>query len=395
MSPSATTGTPLVLQGIEVPSGAINKAGFFSLTRRKRPTETQRAWAGLGQTDNIELKKADIISGLHIRFTGSLVVTPGTGTVSTTMRWPHDLAKAFRFTANGQSNLLNASGGKFKAREQMANLDTTDRGVIQSVGAGTVQNGTLSLNSEAWGVGAGVTAIAAGTYNVELSWYLPVAEDHKDLAGAIFAQTSSMDLTLNIDWATSTELFVLTSNATAVFSSGTLLVEAEKFSIPQINGVYVLPDLSMYHSIIQTRAGAGLVNGENEPRIIGQGAGKQLLRVFYQVWNGAGQASAPLVANASNYGPQGWRYGSNETPEVFQDGRSMRQWNERISNSDIGGVFGFLCHEFGSIMAFRDAIDMGQTSELRLLLTLGSGVALNSAVLEYVQETVFSAVKTS
>lgn len=384
------SGQPLVLQGIEVPSGAINKAGFFALTRRKRNAETNRTFAGLGATDNFELKKADIIGGLHVRFSGSLVIT-GTG-VSTTLRWPYDLIKQARFTANGQSNLINVSGSKLKAREQLARTDLTDRGVVQTVGAGLVQNGTLALASESWGVGAGSTNITAGTYNVELYWYVPVAEDHKDLAGAIFAQTSSMDLTLAIDWAPGTDLFAITTGTAAL--TGNVIVESEKFSIPQVGGTYVLPDLSMYHSMIQTRAGQGLVNGENEVRVIGQGSGKQLLRLFYQVWNGAGNASAPLAATAANFGVQAWRYGTNETPEVFPDGRSLREWNERTSNSDVGAVFGYLCHEFGSIMAFRDAVDMGQTSELRLVCGIANGVTLASPVLEYVQETVFSAVKS-
>jgi hypothetical protein len=380
-----------VLQGVSIPAGAIDPKSFKALTRRKRNVEKSTAFAGLGQTDTFELKKSDIIAGLHIRFSGTLTIALNAGTVATTLRWPYDLAKAIKFTANGQSNIINSSGTHLKAREMMTNKDVTDRGVVQTVGGSLVQNGTLALDSESWGVGAGTSAIAGGTYNVELYWFVPVAEDLRDLTGAILAQTTTMDLTLSIDWAAQTDLFT-TTGAPTITLAGSVIIESLKFSIPQINGVLALPDLSVYHSIIKNR-NASLVNGENEVKLTGQGAGKRLLRTWFQVWNGS--PSAPLAATATNYGVQGWRYGTNETPEQFADGRSLRQYDESIANSDYGAVFGILCHEFAATDAFRDVVNMAETSELRLVVGLQSGVVLNAPVCEYSQETVFSAVKSS
>lgn len=386
--PNATAAPQNVLtfQGIEVPAESVNPKAFFALTRRHRTVEYNKPFAGLGFTDTVELRKSDIIAGLHVRFSGQLVVALTSGTVKSSMRWPYDLVKAFRFTANGQSNLINVSGLKLKAHRVMK-IKADDRGVSQTVGAATVTQGTLSTGSESWGVAAGAT-LSAGTYDVELDWFVPIADDENDLAGAIFAQTSAMDLTLSIDYEQTGNLFPVTGDGTATLTGNTM-VTTEKFSIPTIGGNFVLPDLSMFHGLIQTRASNVLANGDNELRVIGQGAGKQLLRMFYQVWNGA--SPVPLVANATNYGPQGWRYGSNETPELYADGRSMRQQNERDYNSDIGAVWGFLCHEFAAVNAFRDSVDMGQTSELRLYSNIPSGVSLSSPAIEYVQETMFSA----
>lgn len=387
MATAAPTNTQvLTFQGIEVPAEAVNPRAFFALTRRHRTVEYNKPFAGLGFTDVVELRKSDIIAGLYVRFSGQLVVTLGTGTASSTMRWPYDLVKAFRFTANGQSNLINVSGLKLKARQHMT-PDVDDRGVTQTVGAGTASQGTLSTGSESWGVGAGA-ALTSGTYDVELDWFVPIADDENDLAGAIFAQTSAMDLTLSIDYEQAGNLFPVTGNATVALTGNTM-VTTEKFSIPTVGGNFVLPDLSMFHGLIQTRASNVLANGDNELRIIGQGAGKQLLRLFFQVYNG--NPAVPLVANATNYGPQGWRYGSNETPELYADGRSMRQQNEHDYNSDIGAVWGFLCHDFAIVNAFRDAVDMGQTSELRIYSNIPSSVSLSSPAIEYVQETMFSA----
>jgi hypothetical protein len=41
--------------------------------------------------------------------------------------------------------------------------------------------------------------------------------------------------------------------------------------------------------------------------------------------------------------------------------------------------------------AFRDAVDMGTTSELRLVIGVQSGVTVTNPALEYVQETIFQA----
>jgi hypothetical protein len=392
MTQSPNAQSPVVtFQGIDVPAEAVRPDAFYALTRRHRFQEFNKAFAGLGLTDNIELKKSDIIAGLHVRFSGQVVVTLGGGTAATTRRWPYDLVKAFRLTANGQSNLINISGLKAKARSAMAGLDFSDRGVSEQIGAAAVTQGTLALASELWGVGSGQAGIAGAptTYPIELTWDIDIAEDERDLAGAIFAQTSTMDITLAVDYESAANLFVLTGAATAVLT-GNLIVETEKFSIPVVGGQFVVPNLSLFHSIIQTRY-SQVANGDNEIRIIGQGAGKQLLRLFYQTWNGALPAQLPLVANATNYGPQSWRYGTNETPETYLDGQSMRQINEREYAVDVGGVWGFLSHEFAVIAAFRDTVDMGQTSELRIVVNIPSALALTNPAIEYVQEVIFAA----
>lgn len=388
MAPTATASPTVTFQGIDVPAESVNPAAFFALTRRHRNPEYAKTFAGLGGSDAIELRKSDIISGVRVRFSGTITIV-GT-TVKPTMRWPYDLVKAFRFTANGQSNLINASGCKLKVRE-FARQGVTDRGVSQTVGAATVTQGTLSKASEEWGVAPNVAA-TAGTYDVELEWLVPICEDEKDLAGSIFAQTSTMDLVLNIDWNTESALFTgLVAGTDTEVIAGKVIAETEKYSIPVVGGNFVVPDLSLFHSLIETRASGVLSTGENELRLIGQGAGKQLLRVFYQIWNGTAANLAPLLPTEDNYGPQSWRYGTNETPETYQDGRSMRQVNEDEYGTDIGAVWGFMAHEFAVMNAFRDTVDMGQTSELRLVSNIDSSVTLSSAAIEYVQETMFAA----
>lgn len=386
----ATTGAVRYMQGVAVPAESVDPVQFMARTRRRVNGEYSKTWQGFGTTDSVELKKSDIISGLQMRFTGNLVVTPGTGTVSSTRRWPYDFLNAGRFTANGQSNVINVSGLKLKAREFMAPyLDLDDRGVIQSINNVAVQQGTLSCNSESWGVGSGQTNISAGTYPVDLVWYVPIAEDEVDLHGAIFAQTASTDLTFNAVWELAANLFTLTGNG-AVTMTGSVQVDSIKYSIPlDSTGNIVVPDLSTFHSLIQSRVTSVGV-GPNEYRLIGQGAGKTLLRAYWQTWNGAAP-QVPLQVNDAVYGECGYRFGGNETPDDWQTSQHLRYWNERLYNVDMGPTWGLRTLDFAAMNAFRDAVDLGTTPDFRILDTIQSGVTLTSAAVEYVQETIFAA----
>jgi hypothetical protein len=376
------------MQGIAVPSESVRPTEFFARTRRHIGLEKSATWGGFGGQDVVELKKSDVLGGLTIRFTGSLVITTPSGTAATTARWPYDLIRQVRFTANGASNLINVSGLKLKVREFQVRQDLNDRGVPQTIGGVTKTQGTLSKASESWGVGSSST-LAAGTYDVDLEWFVPVAEDQVDLSGAIFCATSSTDLTLTIDWEAAGNLFALTGGATAVINTGKYEVHSTKYAIPiGTDGQIVIPDLSLFHSLIQSRH-TSISNAENEVRLVGQGAGKSLLRVTYQLWNGATQAPLPMLK--TNFSKQAWRYAGNETPDEYSDGQVLRLFNERFYNADIGGVWGFGCHEFAAENAFRDAVDMGTTSELRMVIGVQSAVSLVSPGLEYVQETIFQA----
>jgi hypothetical protein len=390
---STATATPpqqRTMQGIAVPSTSVNPPAFFEKTRRKRQIEkAQTAWAGLGGTDIIEFRKSDILAGVLLRIRANFTTVNGTGAVTATGRWPYDILNRVKFTANGQSNLINASGLKLKAHEYMDNVDLCDRSVSQTYGGATVTNGTLSLSHESWGVGSN-GVVAPGTYDLDFTLFIPIAQDQKDLVGAIFAASSSTDLTMSLEWNTLASLFTLTGTAACVFNSGSYTCEAIRYSIPKgDNGEIIVPELSVFHTIVQTDYTA-LQVGDNEVRLIGQGAGKRLLRTWYQTWNGAVSAAAPLVMNDTNYGRQAWRYSGNETPDELLNGTILRALNEREYNTDIGKVWGFGCHDFAVQNAFRDTVDLGQTSDFRILSNILTALT-GSPRLEYVSETVYVA----
>lgn len=387
---SATpSNTPtMTMQGIEVPTSSVNPKLFFQLTRRQHAAQTTFTYAGLGLVDHVEMRQTGIVAGVTIKLAGSLVINIGTGTVASTMNWPYNLLKLAKFAANGQSNLINASGQSLKAREFQQRGDLSDSGTAANIGGASpgtsVTNGSMKLRNESWGVGQNVSAIANGTYDVELEWWIPIAHDKVTLTGAIFAQTSATNLDLELDWASLTDILTLTGNATATLTA-TVIAIPELYTIPEVgNGQVVVPDLSVFHSLIETRS-TSIGNTVNEVRLSGQGVGKQLMRIYGQLWNGSG-AGAPVPVNNTNFGQIGWRYGTNDTPEVWPDGRANAMWLEKLTNCDLASLQGFFGIDWVSENAFRDSVDEGTATELRLVLEVLAAVSLSNPVLKYTQE---------
>ena len=379
----------LTVQGIAVPRGVVDPPAFFKGTRKQRFKigSAVASYGGLGETDSIEARKAGILGKIELKFTGSLVITPSTGSVASTAKWPLDLPKRIKLSVNGGSYIINCSGAKLRARKFMSLPGLNDRGVSEFIGGASPGNattqGTLGLANDSWGVGQSVTGIGAGTYDVELVWEIPVAWDEVKLFGALFLQTSATSVEVSVDWSPLSDLFTVVAPATAVLTGG-WYAEGVVFDIPQVGGNVVLPDLSVFHTMLQSNTGS-VSETANEIVFSGQGVGKSLQRVFGQIWTGATGPGAPLALNATNWGELAWMYSGNQQPETWVDGSSMRSDEETSYGVDFGPT-GMFCFDFAKYWSFRDSVNEGDATELRMLLTVNA--ALTNPRLEYVQETI-------
>jgi hypothetical protein len=390
-SATLTPSAPLV-QGVSSPQVVVSPNDFFPATRRLRyPMKSLTSIAGLGSTDSVQLRQTGIVVGLEVRVTGT-VVWGGTITgSSTTWSWPYDLVRAFRLSANGQSNLVNYRGMTARVLEFTANPRLDDAGVAQKIGAVTPTFGTLSLPCDDLGTsganlqGINATVPATGTYTVDITYFIPVAADYTTLVGAVYAQSSATNLTLDIDWNTQANLVVVGGAATFA-QALQYSVTGQVFSIPNVGGAFVVPDLSQFHQLAEYRA-PGLGQGVNEPVLPGTGVGRRLLRALFQTWSGA--TPAPLAMNATNYSTVGWAYGGSDVPEAYANGTNLRALNIRQVGTDIGGQFGFGLWDFANVFAVRDSVDEGATSDLRLQIGLVN--APTSGFAQICQETLFAA----
>jgi hypothetical protein len=170
--------------------------------------------------------------------------------------------------------------------------------------------------------------------------------------------------------------------------TGSFDFEAEVYSIPLgPDGNIVVPDLSVFHSIIETRQ-TGFTVGPNEVRLAGQGVGRQLMRVWWQLLNGA--TPAPLRVHDTNFAGLSWLYGGNTEPQRWRDGTNLSFRNEDLFSCDFGRFQGFGVFDWASEHAFRDSIDEGAATELRLNIEVANGVSLTTPAFQYVQETLFT-----
>ena len=383
----------VVLQGVETPNVSVAPDDFFKYTRRLRyPMRSLSAFSGFGSSDSVSLRQTGVVSKLFVRVRGTITATAGAATSSL---WPYGLVRAFRVSANGQSNLINANGIQVKMVNLMSNPAFSSKGVAragsQAVGAASQTSGTLGQASEDWGtvsatnqMGPSVTGLTAASYTVDLVWEIPISFDDKTLVGAIYAQTNATQLTVDIDWETHANL----AAAGTLTPNLSYSVWGEVFSIPNVSGRYVVPDLSAFHSLIGWRQ-SGLNAGDNEVLLPGTGVGRQLMRVFGQVYTGASAPGTPLAVNDTNYGQIGWRYGGNDTPEFAQNAQQLRAVNEWDYNDDIARLWGFWAYDFATAWAFRDSVDQGSTTDLRVVFNLAA--APTNGVASLVQETLFAA----
>src|SRR6185437_11243077 len=160
------------------------------------------------------------------------------------------------------------------------------------------------------------------------------------------------------------QLFTLTGNATATVSAS-VTVEGTVYTIPSVNGGIVIPNLSAFHSLTESRAPNSISTGVNEITLAGQGVGRQLMKILFRTINNGATTYVPLVMNDTNYSQPYWRYGGNTTPEQFADGKMLRHLDEFLYNTDIGALFGYGAFDFSSQWAQRDSVDEGSATQLR------------------------------
>jgi hypothetical protein len=70
---------------------------------------------------------------------------------STTYDWPFNIVRAFRLSANGQSNLINMRGLTVRTLEFISNAKIDDQGISKTLNGTASTFGTLALSCDDWG----------------------------------------------------------------------------------------------------------------------------------------------------------------------------------------------------------------------------------------------------
>jgi len=395
---TSASNAPLIQGNALTPDVIVDPNSFYANTRRLRyPMASKTKITGIGSSDSVSLRQSGIVSGLEVRLSGTVVLNGTYAATTMTYEWPYNFIKAFTLSANGQSTLINARGLIIRAAEFVGDDDLNDRGVSQKFGASTTYTqGTLALSSDDWGTNAGgvlapgsATTVAAGqSFTVDITYFIPVAADQVSLIGSVYAQSSATNLTLGLQYSTSADLITLGSGVTADFSGMYFDATGVVYSIPNVNGKYVIPDLTQFHSLTEALAPTPAA-GTNEPQLPGVGAGRKLLRTWFNTYSGT-YPGTPLAMTDANYNTVGWAYGGNTVPESYSAGGKLRALNERQCGVDQGKLWGIGMWDFASQFALRDVVDEGSTANLRLLIGLVSNPTAGR--LPVAQENLFSGV---
>ena len=212
-----------------------------------------------GQSEVFDLPRAGIASKLQVTFVGQVVVTPGTGSVTSSNEWPYNVMRAFSLNVNGHSELWNCSGLDLAALRYVrypAYSDVVDEFPGQ-VGGGDV--------------------LEAGTHDLHLTWEIPLAMDDVSLIGSLYLQSASSNVQSRISQALNSDLFILAGNG-AVALTGRYTTELTTFEVPYDGERNIIvPDLSRLHGFTAQRV-PFTATGENRVELIRSSG--QLARLF-------------------------------------------------------------------------------------------------------------------
>ncbi len=352
---------------------APNTAAFNHRTRRKEATPMRFAAKGNvgGAHEAKTLPKSDMLATTRLVFDGSVTYDDGTGSITTSERWPHGLLKGAKFSANWLNSIIVANGEDLHVRRLAANPAFEDD---SDVFPGTVGGGDdLAPGDEV-------------TEKVYLTFELPHTIDPVTLAGLMFMQSEQNEFTVTLEESAVADLVTLTGDASWTLT-GTWKVHVTLFSVPLAeDGAAIVPDLSIVHGFNAIDRPIVSTGTTEHPLIKSNG---KLLRLFLQVRDtGDWGILSTAPADAGGWNSMKLRYGVAEEPLVYEPLGILRA----INNTHYGATlpYGYVAVDFIREHAQRDAFYLAGVTEPRVVIDIDDAVVLDSAKLRIVAETAFT-----
>lgn len=340
---------------------------FNSLTRPNITPFATIADPGAGGVVRATVPQVGVLGMIRATFRGTMSVA--TAAVTPTDRWPHGLISDVQVSLNGQDKLFSCDGCDLHVLRFARNPAYTE-----------------SVDVFPGALGGG-TSIAIGTYDLELSWEIPIAMDMTSLVGALYMQSSATNLTVALGRAGLAELVNTPAN---VAMSGTWYFETSTFAVPRDSkSQLVVPDLTRMHNFTGLDLPVTNVGEVRFPLIRQSG---QLTRLFISGRTGTTTPWGWHPGTTANRRMAALRveYGGNERPWVFDPVSSLLRRN----NVEFGGVLPYnrICIDLVRTNPARDALVMLGVTELACVATQGPSITPGAgASMRLVQETLYQA----
>ena len=316
-------------------------------------TKTDPGWAS---KDGFDIPNRGLLAQIELITAGTFTHTAGTGTITATDYLPYGWFDSIEFSVNG-SALKSASGLAYELRRQVLSRRAT----------------TTDLYP---------TAAGANTWNVRHR--IPIADNMRNLWGAILAQADDLYLRLDLTRCAKAKIVALTGNADVTWA-GTWQLRYKAFDVPIVNiqgigEVAVLPDTDVLHRFHEYSVPV-TSNGDTVLKL--QRTAGEVERVFLFLENGG--ASAYALQNPNTWEEVRFRYMANEQPLVWP-AKSLLAENA----NDYSGVLSpkAVVIDFAAHNQRRDGLFPKAIADPEIVVNVPTAVTVNAnARLYAVQES--------
>lgn len=338
----------------------IDPAAFMELTEGNvQPLDTFTA-PGPGSSSTFYLPKSGVVSLLSLTFQGTLTVTAaGTGDTQPvpSSRWPYGLLSGLNFSAGLGSDLWDANGLDLAALWHTDNPHSHQSSSDEYPGA----------------VGGGGSALAAGSYPLELRWELPIAVDQTSLVASLYAQSSSSNISVKVSQEQIGNLIESGGTASLWSITGTFTPREKLWEIPVSKGKLILPDITHVHigaGIDQALTGTG-----RQPAQVQRTSGV-LQRLFMRAETGPTSFLSALASTPTDelIDQIQINYGLTQTPLIFNPASELAAINAK----HYGEPLPFDTYVLDTLVENpqRDAILLAGVTELQALVYPNSAVTV-------------------
>jgi hypothetical protein len=343
----------------------VDPAAFFQMTKKNVTTPKSTPAPGPGGTAVLQLLQTGIVSKVLVTFVGQLTVA--TAAVTASDQWPYNLLKFFKLSANGANDLWSCDGIDLAALRFLRYPAYAERVDVfpDQVGGGG--------------------SIGVGTYDLYLTWEVPVAMDDTSLVGSLYAQSSATALQVSLTQAVNADLF--SANPGNATITGTFYVSEVFFDVPfNADGALVVPDLSRLHGFNAVDVPITNTGETRIPLIRSQG---QLSRLLTSVRSSPTQRLSAKPGTPANRKIDAIRleYGGNQRPLVFDPAALLLAINNQHYGAPV--PYDRLVFDFVRENPPRDVILMAGVTELAVVPKVNTAVSISGGSVRIVQETLF------
>jgi len=329
--------------------------GFLEATRQNLRQFTSQAYVAGGQS-LAPLPRVGYLSKIHIHVTGTMTITPGTGTAALSEKGPWALLRRIRYQIGSGTELFNTSGYGAYLVDRMSKLQyKPENGEVSASFASEIYQAGVSSGANAW----------------DFHLTIPIVPNDRDLIGMILLQAEGTVTNLLLEWqlaggATSDFPVVLTGNATAAFV-GRADVYLETFTVPA--ELENQPPLDRVHQTIEQVSYIGAV-GDNSIKLLEENT---YLRIIHSIEVNGALSNAAVEKLLFRY---------NVTDVPYEIDRQMKEYLQRRDYTvDMPkGMFywDFFNQGYPNYGGDRDLVQASGLAELESIIRIASGTVLGS-----------------